>query len=180
MIFHEHRPPGAAGIPLRGLAVALRSAGFAVREEALQLVVRHPAAEFAAEALLERPLETLVDVLPAAEVDTGNAPVFGALRVRTPLQAVASLPLQDPEQRAGMNRLTTLGALHLDKDLPIVGSRMTLYAEHQAWELMAPLAVAAVMHGAPSMLRALLRVRRRVRLPQAEGSAWRAADFTRA
>lgn len=40
MIFHEHRPPGAAGIPLHALAVSLRSAGFAVREEALRFTAR--------------------------------------------------------------------------------------------------------------------------------------------
>jgi hypothetical protein len=178
MIFHEHRPPGAAGIPLRGLAAALRSAGYAVREEALQLVARHPAMDAAVEALLEGPLETFVDVLPAADADTGNAPVFGAMRVRTPLRSSAVLPLEGPARRAELNRFATLGALHLEQNRPVVGSRITLYEDHQTWELLAPLAVAAVMHGAPSLLRALARGKRRAQ--QGGGSAWKAADFTRA
>lgn len=119
-------------------------------------------------------------MLPPLGSEAGGARVLAALRVRTPVPTRNDISVGTPAERDALNRRATLSALYVEDGTPCIGSRVTLYEDANAWELLAPLVLASVSNGAASMLDACTRRAVRGRLPAGAGSAWTSAEFTQA
>jgi len=75
--------------------------------------------------------------------------------VQTELPHELGAFVHTPEHLALFNRMSTLGALTKNNGKLMLGSRIVVYEDENAWDLQALLIISAALSGAPTMLNAI-------------------------
>lgn len=146
------------------LANAIRGTHLTARREGNSLFVRHPA------------YLTRIDVFEPRNRDSDNGSIKAVVRVRTELSSEMAAFLATPETAATMNAMATTAALTIDEDKIYLGSRLTLFASEDAWNVQAPLVLFSIVGGADSLLGAIRKTLTGQSSDESE-SAWTERDL---
>lgn len=158
------------GIPLDSLQVALQAGHLLVHREGNSLVGTH-----------EGGLITRISVDCPDDFHSELGAVKAVVSVRTELPSEIGSLIRAPEHLAVFNPMTTLGALTNEDGKLILGSRIVVYEEENAWDLQALLIIGAALSGAPTMLNAIhMALNRQADEPEGTESAWSDDDMDQA
>jgi hypothetical protein len=134
------------GVPLDRLDAALKAANLATERVGNALIVR------------QEEITTKISVdLPVDRKTEDGAMIRAAITIRTELPSELSSVITKPKLISDLNRMTTIGALMIEDKRLVIGSRITLYEEEEAWDLQAMLVLSAALFSAQSMLGAFHR-----------------------
>lgn len=135
-------------VPLDELAALLAPTSLKISRDADALIARHDH------------YTTRVEVVPPADCESENGPIRAVVRVVTELPStVASLFRDRPaDSAAAFNTYAALGAVCTHGDAIIVGSRLTIYEEEDAWRgLHLPLLMLSTIGAVEALLGGMRR-----------------------
>ena len=141
-----HQPPhdpDTFGVSLEGIRIALVAGGMTVSREPFGLVARQGA------------VTVRIKVEQPEDRNGENGTIRAVLTVRAELPQDLSALFRQPGGCASVNRFAVLGALDVAEGKPCLGSRITLYEEESAWNIQAPLILAAALASPQIMLDAI-------------------------
>jgi len=131
------------GVPLDRLEVALKAGHMATERDGNTLIGYQDGTT------------TRISVDRPEDRKTEDGAIKAVVTIRTELPSGLSSTIVKPTFVDNLNRMTTLGALMIEGGRLVIGSRITLYENEEAWDLQALLIVSEVLSSTQSMLGAI-------------------------
>ena len=154
--------------PLNLLLAALKDTNLSAKQDGDSVVVK------------QRHFISRIEAVTPTDSESQNGPIRAVVRIKTELpEKFAGIFAERPEMLAPMNAMVTLGALTIDSGQVFVGSRLTIYENEDAENLLKlhlPLLLYAVLGGADSLLGAMRRTFADVDGKEGE-SVWSTGDM---
>ena len=164
-MFKKQSSPTLRGVPLDQLELALNQTTLRAERDGDTLVIEH-----------ERFI-TRVNVSAPQVAEAGDARISAIVTIKSELPAEFSQIFANPSFATTMNSMATLGSLMVENGRHIVGSRLTVYESHDAWDVEFGLVLFSVIAAAETILGATRKIILREPPREPEGSAWTDRDF---
>jgi hypothetical protein len=165
MFFKKPLNPCHRGVPLDDLQHLLSTTTLKVSRDADCLIAEHETTT------------TRLTVIPPAPGDVSKDKISAVVQIITDLPESFPRSILTPESIMTLNRMAVLGALIVDNERPLIGSRLTVFENEASWNLYVPFLLFATIAGSDSHLEAI-QTAMGMRQPQTGESAWTTDDFT--